>query len=268
MKRFSYGAHEDQFADLYRPGSLKMLPVMVIIHGGYWKDNHTLNTYATKAIVDHYAQMEQIAIWNLEYRRMEFEGKNTNAPWPAILKDAAEGIDFLKEIAMIENLDVSRIITVGHSAGGYLSAWLASRLNILQSSDLYVENPLIPSHAVSIAGILDLSAYKSLSQPEQVMRMIGGTPEEYLERYALADPMSLRDVNIPMTIIHGAKDEIVPVAQLQNFKQKYHGQNINCIELEGCDHFGMLPLEGVIPRHWELLLKVLDEQLEVLVPKD
>ena len=97
MKRFFYGAHEDQFADLYRPKSLKILPVMLILHGGYWKDNHTLNTYATRAIVDHYAQLGQIAIWNLEYRRMEFEGKNVNAPWPAILNDAAEGIDFLKE---------------------------------------------------------------------------------------------------------------------------------------------------------------------------
>ena len=46
VKRFSYGAHEDQFADLYRPRSLKMLPVMVIIHGGYWKDNHTLTQVA------------------------------------------------------------------------------------------------------------------------------------------------------------------------------------------------------------------------------
>ena len=203
MKRYYYGNHPDQFGDLYRPHSSKKLPVLMVIHGGYWKDNHDLNSYATKAIVDHYSNDGNLAIWNLEYRRMEFEGMNKNAPWPAILKDAADGLDFLKQIADTESVDLSRILVLGHSAGGHLSAWLASRANIPEQSELYRTEALIPARTVSLAGILDLSTYSDLSQPSQVERLIGGKADEFPDRYSLANPTVLRDKNVPLTIFHG-----------------------------------------------------------------
>ncbi len=47
LKTLSYGPHPEQFGQLHRPATETRLPVMVIVHGGYWKDNHNLNSYAT-----------------------------------------------------------------------------------------------------------------------------------------------------------------------------------------------------------------------------
>ena len=264
MKRYYYGKHADQFGDLYRAESSNTLPVLMVIHGGYWKDNHSLNSYATKAIVDHYSTDGNVAIWNLEYRRMEFEGLNKNAPWPAILKDVADGLDFLRQIAETENLDLSRILVLGHSAGGHLSSWIASRANIPQHSELYSAEALIPVRAVVLAGILDLSTYNFLSQPMQVERFIGGKKDEFPDRYATADPLRLRDKNIHLTIIHGIEDAVVPVAQARNFVDRNKGENIHYKELSECDHFGMLPLDDIVPKHWKTLIQVLDRELRIL----
>lgn len=264
MKRYYYGKHPNQFGDLFRPHSSKKLPVLMVIHGGYWKDNHDLNSYATKSIVEHYSKDDNLAIWNLEYRRMEFEGLNKNAPWPAILKDAASGIDFLKQIAELESLDLSRILIVGHSAGGHLSAWLASRANIPEHSELFSKEALMPARAISLAGILDLSNYYSLSQSIQVERFIGGKKEQFPDRYANADPLLIRDKTIPLTIIHGIEDEDVPVAQSRCFVNKHNGKNIHYKELSECGHFGMLPLEGKFPNHWKIFIQILDQELQFL----
>jgi acetyl esterase/lipase len=261
MKRYHYGNHPDQFGDLYRPQSSKKLSVLLVIHGGYWKDNHDLNSYATKSIVEHYAKQKNVAVWNLEYRRMELIGMNTNAQWPAILEDAARGIDFLKHIARAESLDLSQILVVGHSAGGHLSAWLSSRAKISKSFNLYYTEALIPARAVVLAGILDLSSYKCLSQPVQVERFIGGSFDEFPDRYSMADPLVLRDENVPLTVIHGLEDQDVPIAHAQRFVQRHKSVNIQYQELSECGHFGMLPQEGKVPRHWKTVINVLDREL-------
>jgi acetyl esterase/lipase len=264
MKRYHYGTHPDQFGDLYRPDSSERLPVMVILHGGYWKDNHSLDSYATIAIVKHFAANRQVAIWNLEYRRMESEGTNTKAPWPAILSDVSDGVDFLRQIQLTENLDISKIVVVGHSAGGHLSAWLSSRACITEDSELYRPDPLLPNRAVVLAGILDFSSAQILSQPSQVERFIGGKHQDYPGRYAESDPLHIRDSSIPMTILHGIEDADVPVSQTHNYTAKHKGENIRFEELSGCDHFGMLPLEDIIPKHWEILTQILEQEINML----
>jgi|GEM_PF-96451 len=154
MLKLSYGSHDDQFGHLYRPEGQIDRPVLIVIHGGYWKDNHTLESYATHAIVEKF-KTSGAAIWNLEYRRMNADGDNTKAPCPAVLQDVGAGIDYLRTIAKAQYLDLDRILIAGHSAGDRLAIWAASRGSIPQSSELYCEDPLLPTRTVSIAGILD-----------------------------------------------------------------------------------------------------------------
>ncbi len=263
MLKLSYGSHEDQFGHLYRPPGQVERPVLIVIHGGYWKDNHTLESYATNAIVEKF-KTSGAAVWNLEYRRMNTDGANTKAPWPAVFQDVAAGIDFLRSIAKTECLDLNRILLAGHSAGGHLAAWTAGRASIPQSSELYCADPLVPTRVVSIAGILDLRQSHDLSQPLQVERLLGGSIDEYPERYAAANPAQLHIDSVPMTIVHGAIDEDVAIAQQEIYANTAENPNLRLVRFEEADHFGMLPLDGQEPPDWPRLVDIIAAELEQL----
>ena len=262
-KKFPYGPHTDQFGYLHTPETTSSSPVLVVIHGGYWKDNHTLESYATLALVNKFKN-SGAAVWNLEYRRMNAEGANVNAPWPAVLEDVAAGIDFLRSIADSERLDLNRIAIVGHSAGAHLAVWAASRGSISENSDLYSPAPLLPSMVIAIAGILDLAEIGDLSQPDQVERLMGGTPDDVPDRFAAANPTQLSSGKIPITIVHGARDEDVPVTQAYQYLASSDNPNVNFVCIERAAHFGMLPLDSVEPADWPELVEIVANSLEHL----
>jgi len=262
MKKYTYGVDKSQFGHLYRPSSSEYLPVMVIIHGGYWKDNHSLDSYATKALADEFIKINNVAIWNIEYRRMNSDGENKNAPWPGILNDVADAMDFLKEIEHPEKLDLSKIIAIGHSAGGHLAAWLTSRNSIDKSMPFYRTQPVLPAHTICIAGILDILSPNALSQPQQIKRFIGGNVSNYADRYHQSNPISLWDGEIPITIVHGKDDNDVDISQSRSFVITHRKRPVQLIELANCDHFGMLPLEGNIPEYWPVIIDIIKGEID------
>lgn len=263
IRKLFYGPSPDQFGHLYQSSGNERAPIMVVIHGGYWKDNHSLDSYATKAIVEHYAGAG-VAIWNLEYRRMNAIGVNTTAPWPAIFEDVANGIDYLREIAGEYNLDVNRMLVIGHSAGGHLASWVASRSNISESSSLFSDNPLLPARTIAIASILDLRFSEGLSDPLQVQRLMGGHKDEINDSFAASNPIELCDVKQHITLIHGDNDVDVHVGHAHRYVSSSSNPNLRLIELANTDHFGMLPLEGKEPPNWQRLITIIDSELASL----
>jgi pimeloyl-ACP methyl ester carboxylesterase len=67
--------------------------------------------------------------------------------------------------------------------------------------------------AVSLAGVIDLgSAYLIRSGAGSVARFMGGGPDEVPERYAAADPARLAAPTVPVALLHGEDDAVLPVA--------------------------------------------------------
>lgn len=242
MQIFKYGPKEEQFAHLYRPDNDSTLPVVILIHGGYWKNNHSLDSYPTAGLIDYLLSLN-VAVWNLEYRRMEAEGENTLAPWPAVFADVADGIDFLVNIAGPEGLDLSSVFTIGHSAGGCLALWAASRQQISSSSSLYKATPLVVARAMSIGGVIHFSNPQDLEQPQQIHRLIGGNVSQFPERYKASDPSLLCIGDIPIYLLHGEQDETVSIDQAYHFQSVCPG-NLTFKTLTNGTHFSMLPHEG------------------------
>ena len=79
-----------------------------------------------------------IATWNIEYRRLGEPGSG----WPGTYLDVGRAVDHVRVIAAEHRLDLSRVAIVGHSAGGHLAMWAASRHRLPETSDLYMANPL------------------------------------------------------------------------------------------------------------------------------
>lgn len=262
-KTIFYGRDNQQFSHLYKPKSTKKLPVVVVIHGGYWKDNHSLDSYATSAIVE-YLQKFDIAIWNLEYRRMDALGENIKAPWPATFQDVAAGLDHLKIIANEECLDLNRVLVIGHSAGGHLATWAASRNNIATDSVLYNKKPLSIQSVISIAAILNLFAANDVNQPDQIQRLMGGCASTKIKRYLACDPSTLYNENINVTIIHGAQDTCVSINQAQHYCDNAKGSVDQIIMAKG-DHFSMLPHAGLWQvEEWQQIKALIAEKIKAL----
>jgi acetyl esterase/lipase len=250
--RLAYGPGALHFGDLRLPAGTGPHPVLIAIHGGFWRNSYSMEYmgHLCAALADRGA-----ATWNVEYRRVGDEG----GAWPGTLLDVAQAADHLQQLAPSYNLDLRRVVALGHSAGGHLALWLAARPRIALSSPLYSPAPLPLNAAVSLAGVIDLSRAWELNLSDgAVLELLGSTPTEQPERYAAAAPQALLPLGARQLIVHGSDDESVPLALSQSYYEAAHaaGDDARMLILPGAGHF-----EPVDPRsrEWPLVAEAVIE---------
>jgi acetyl esterase/lipase len=196
--RRSYGNDPSQFGELWLPDGEGPHPVAVVLHGGFWRHRYDLRLM--EALCADLAGHGRAA-WNVEYRRLGGGGG-----WPATLDDVAAAIDRLADLDA--RLDLRRVATVGHSAGGHLALWAATR-----------ERPGVPvTAAVGQAAVTDLAHAARLALSGGVVaELLGGPPEAVPERYAAASPIERLPAGVPVLLVHGARDDTVPVSLSRDY---------------------------------------------------
>jgi acetyl esterase/lipase len=240
MERLAYGNDAHEFGEMRVPASAGPHPVAVVIHGGFWRAKYDLEYVrpVCEALTD-----AGIATWNLEYRRIG----NPGGGWPGTLDDVAAGTDYLLSLSSRFHLDVSRVIAIGHSAGGHLALWLASRKRLLTG-------------AISLAGVVDLRrAWELRLSNTVVAEFLGGGPYEVPDRYDFASPIERLPFGIPQKLFHGTADDDVPFEIGERYVKaaRLRRDRAELIPLEGAGHF-----ELVHPRTKEFAL-VLAAALEL-----
>ncbi|MDQ6739312.1 MAG: alpha/beta hydrolase [Actinomycetota bacterium] len=230
--RLRYGAGQFQFGDLRLPSSSGPYPVVVSVHGGFWRERFDLEYmgHACAALTDL-----GVATWNIEYRRIG----NPGGGWPGTFHDVAAAADYLRDIAPKYNLDLRRLAAIGHSAGGHLAMWLAARSRLSPDSPLYSPAP-IAAAAISLAGVVDLRAAWEMALSGGVVReFMGGTPDEVPDRYSAASPIELLPLDVRQVLVHGTRDESVPY----EISKRYYdaaiakGDDATLVTLPGAEHF-------------------------------
>ena len=196
----SYGEDALQFGELRLPETSGPHPVIVFFHGGCWLNQFSLDhvTAMSRALAN-----QGYAVWTPEYRRVGDAGGG----WPGTFEDIVRSSGVLSELAPEHSLDLNRVVMMGHSAGGHLALWLAA------------QNRLALRGVVSLAGICDLKAYERLGNDcaASLPGLLGGTSREVPERWAKANPIELLPIGIPVGLIHGERDTIVPLSQSESF---------------------------------------------------
>jgi acetyl esterase/lipase len=218
--RHSYGEDPSQFGELAGEG-----PVAVLIHGGFWRDRYD-RTLMHPLVDDLVAR--GWATWNIEYRRL-----GSGGGVPETLDDVGAAIDHL---AGLDGVDLSRVVAIGHSAGGHLAAWAATR-----------EDPRVAVTAVvSQAGVLDVRRAWELRLSDDVARdFLRGD----IENAALASPIERLPLGVPALLVHGGRDDVVPVEISERFARASGATLI--VEPEE-DHFGHLDPENPM---WQAVVK-------------
>lgn len=232
--RIPYGSDSQQFGDLRLPGGKGPYPVAIIIHGGCWFSEYDLNHIASFAAA---LTKLGVATWTIEYRRVG----NPGGGWPGTFTDAAQATDHLRVLARSYPLELKRVITIGHSAGGQLALWLAGRKQISRRSLLYVSDPLKLSGVISLAGITDMRGFGSGCN-DAVRKVLGGTAGEVPDRYRETSPIQLLPLGVRQSLIQGSLDKIVPPEMGARYKlaARRQGESVKLIALEGVGHFELI----------------------------
>ena len=203
-RRVPYGDDPSQFAELRRPGK-KPKGTVVLLHGGAWQAAYGVSE------VEHLAERLNTLgffTWNVEYRRVGNGGGVPNT-----LLDVAAAIDRLGGEGLPAGI-TERVVLVGHSAGGQLCGWAASRTSSTPGGA-----PLVKARgAISLAGVLELTlAGDDPAVTEIVSSFVGGRPAEVPRRYAVADPAALVPASCPVWAVRGDSDVDIPRIQSSGY---------------------------------------------------
>jgi acetyl esterase/lipase len=225
--RIPYGSDPNQFFDLRIPKDKGPRPLVINIHGGFWRAKYDL---AHAGHLCAALSAKGIATANLEYRRVGNDGGG----WPNTFADIRSAYDFLRQNARSHNLDAQQIVIMGHSAGGQLALCLAAH------------EPTV-TRVISLAGVVDLQrAYQLHLSNDAVVEYLRGTPNEVPDHYREADPMQLAIPQARQWVIHGSADGVVPPDFSRNYfgiKPKRPGkdkEDVHLLEIAGSGHFDLI----------------------------
>jgi acetyl esterase/lipase len=125
---------------------------------------------------------------------------------------------------------------LGHSAGGQLALWAASRAALPDGAP-GADPAIAPVAAISQAGVNDLAETYRERPGGAVGLFLGGSPERYPERYAVGDPIALVPLPLPVLLVHGTEDATVSVRRSRNYAAAARalGGEVELVELAGSD---------------------------------
>jgi acetyl esterase/lipase len=225
--RIPYGSDPNQVFDLRLPKNRASHPLVINIHGGFWRAKYDLlhGGHLCAALT-----AKGIATANLEYRRVGNEGGG----WPGTFADIRSAYDFLRQNAHPHNFDTQKIVVMGHSAGAQLALCLAAHESSV-------------TRVISLAGVVDLQrAYQLHLSKDAVVEFLRGTPGDVPDHYREADPMQLGILQARQWLIHGSTDDDVPPSFSRDYvanKQKRAGkekEDAHLLEIPGASHLDLI----------------------------
>lgn len=240
----SYGEGPDRVVDLFWATGPPTGTLVVLVHGGFWRAGfdrtHTRAASAGLTAAGH-------VVAAIEYHRVG----QPDGGWPGTLDDVAAAVDAVPELVapLPRGSGLTRTVLLGHSAGGHLVTWAASRPSLPTSSPWHRPDAGADA-AVSLGGVVDLALAHRLGLGDgAVAGLLGGGPGEVPERFALADPAVLTPA-CRVLLVHGMDDDIVPIAVARAYHAAVsaRGADSHMVGQEDTDHFGVIdPLSSAWP---------------------
>lgn len=221
--------------DLYLPRESKAaLPLIVWIHGGAWLGGNRANPPALPFVGRGYA------VASISYRLSQ------EATFPAQIHDCKAAIRFLRSKAKDHGLDSDRIGVWGASAGGHLVALLGTSGDVKELEG-DVGTVGVSSRVQAVCDWFGPTDFLSMGKnaidhdapdsPEA--KLIGGPVQQNKDKVAAANPITYvtRD-DPPFLIMHGDKDDVVPINQSELFHDALKKAGVHVIYevVEGAGH--------------------------------
>ncbi|MFI5778016.1 alpha/beta hydrolase [Nocardia sp. NPDC051570] len=221
---------QDLNLEIYRPAD-DSAPMLFYIHGGGFTGDTRL-----PATMRWFADNGWLVICP-EYRL----ARPDRPTWDQASADATRAYAWAAENAGMLGGDSGRMIIMGESAGGNLALILAYR--IASGKDGAAEH--LPPPLAVVANYPMVSPRAALTThllhiDQGVEQYIGGSPEQFPERYADVDCTSYLTPQAPPTLIlQGTRDSLVPPESVYDFvtRAERNGMDITLVTVPFANHF-------------------------------
>jgi acetyl esterase/lipase len=239
----SYGAAQSQGIDVFLPTGKGPHPVALLIHGGCWSDFPGAGREQLRPLAADWAR-RGIAVWSMGYRRANEAGGG----YPHLYRDVATAVDRLRTEAPKFGIDTSRSVLTGHSAGGHLALWTASRTRLPAGSPLQQSGEPLPVRGVvSIAGVGDLAAFAPRLPGSCgrgiLQRLSGGGSDPFAD--VSPARLGLPDVVRSVVMVSAADDQIVPLLAARDYRNALPAEAASRVRLRDVASAGHF--DGVTP---------------------
>lgn len=213
--------------DLYLPEKAELPPLIVWIHGGGWTrgDKSLINPAATRLTEAGFA------VASLNYR---LGGVTLH---PKQIHDIKGAIRWLRANAKKYAFDTTRVGVAGGSAGAHLALLLG-----LSGGDVELEGTVGGNLTESsrVQAIVDLFGPSELQElANEKAAFSRGKSAELLQSASPLQYLDKRDP--PLLILHGDKDQVVPLSQSKILHQRYQqaGLDSELHVIKGAGHGGV-----------------------------
>lgn len=239
-----YGKGIDQFGELRLPKSgnaEQRFPVVMLIHGGCYLDSYNSDHF--RGLASEISNLG-FATWMIEYSRIN----DKKIGYPNTFHDVGMAADYIRELAKKYPIDLSGVTTLGHSAGGQLALYVASRNNIKEDSDLYKPDPIKVKSVISLAGITDLTTYSMEDGfcNQSINKLLGGSPKEIPKIYQETSPINNIPSESEIYLIHGSDDSVVKYKYSEALHESAmkNGANSKLVEIKNAEHYELIYPKG------------------------
>jgi acetyl esterase/lipase len=227
---------QELLLDLYRPAEVnEPLPLIVWIHGGAWQAGDK------KFFPIRGLEQDGFAIASINYRFTD------QAIFPAQIHDCKAAIRFLRANAGRFGIDPNSIGAAGDSAGGHLAALVGTSGGVRELEGRVGGNLEYSSTVRAVCDWYGPTDFLAFADPDQfdpqrhpvVEKLFGGPVTQKKQLARAASPISHVDPkDPPFLIMHGDKDNVVPLDQSIRFyeKLKKAGVPAELIVVEGAGH--------------------------------
>ncbi|GEL97499.1 alpha/beta hydrolase family protein [Cellulomonas terrae] len=247
METLRYGTHPDQVVDVTFPQGAGRPPLVVLLHGGFWRVAYDR---AHLRVVADALTAEGFAVANVEYRRVGGGGG-----WPATFSDVGDAIEAV-QTALVDRVDLGSVAYLGHSAGGHLALWAAVRDRLPPGA------PGRAGRAPAVRGVVALAPAADLAEVDRlglsggaVRELLGGSPTAVPDRFAATDPAVLGAPAATTVVVHGVLDDLVPIEVSRSYRDR---TGASLIEVSGTGHFELIDPESAA---WPVVLTALRESV-------
>jgi len=223
--------------DILRPEPVppEPMPIIIWIHGGGW-------SYGDKRDTPHRFLAEHgFFCVSLNHR------PSSERIFPAQIHDVKAAVRWLRAHAEEYRVDAAHIGVWGHSSGGHLAALLGTSAGVpeLESATEHEHRDGSSSGVQAVVAVSAPSDFLQLGSPfEQpdlpIARFVGGPLREREATVRTANPIThIRDSVPPFLIVHGERDEAVPIRQAELLHEalKRTGAEVTFVRVEDAGHY-------------------------------
>lgn len=213
---------EELWLDIYHPAKMQagtLSPAMIVVHGGgFYQGSRSLGA----ANLRWYADRGWTVI-SIDYRL----ARKDRPTWDLAIRDVECAMAWTAANATALGIDLRRLTLTGGSAGGSLAMMAAYSANAGRAETgcgphvPHVAAVIVKAPLIDVFGSWYHEGELRDEQRSYLTRYIGGSPEQYPDRYAAIDLRRFQMPNNPPTLIlGGASDPLLPSESATEFTRK------------------------------------------------